>query len=590
MIPTQEFENFPEFANAGEKTPPNDQKYAQGFLPSDTLPAEWQNWFLAGATRGITALDTGLSSVEAEINTVLQSRQEQPSATATNQLLTVLEKIKAEAILAAHPVGSLYWTSKNENPAITFGGGTWKQIKDKFILAAGDTYTAEATGGSATQTLSITQIPAHTHGLNSHTHTLTPAGTVSSHSHGLNSHTHTLTPAGTVSAHSHGLNSHKHSVGAHSHGLNSHTHDMQHTHYFKPEGTVGNHTHGLNSHKHTVGSHVHSLNSHTHSFTPDGTISGGAHSHTINNGNTASSGTTTTAGFRGTSATTGNQSGNPSYSWTGGHSHRALVFTGSQRQAVNYMYAPNTDSSYAQNNWGLVGSGAPNFANITNHTTSSSYTDSVGYATVGNYGAKKSSSTANQKNIIESVSLTVSGTTTGNHTHNVTATGYLYGSTDSATPSMTFSGSAGTTGTASGNTGGNLDFSTGVATGNTEYTQPSFVGTEKLAQISCDMTDQHNAMYNTGAASGNTADSTAFDSGAASGNTADATPTFTGTQGTTSAATGNTGATTPTFTGTQGTTSAATGDTASTGGSSGVTQAVDIMPPYEVKYCWERTA
>ena len=254
MIPTQTFENCPEFANAGEKTQPNEQKYAQGFLPSDTLPAEWQNWFLGGATRGITALDTGLANVEAELNSVLASRQENPDATKTNQLLTVLEKIKAEAILAAHPVGSLYWTSSSENPAITFGGGTWTQIKDRFVIAAGDTYDeVDATGGSATVTLGITQIPAHTHGLNSHTHTLTPAGTVSSHTHGLNSHTHTLTPAGTVSSHNHGLNSH--------------------THTLTPAGTVSGHTHGLNNHTHTVVAHSHGLNSHTHSFTPEGTIS-----------------------------------------------------------------------------------------------------------------------------------------------------------------------------------------------------------------------------------------------------------------------------------------------------------------------------
>ena len=581
MIPTQEFENFPEFANAGEKTQPNDQKYAQGFLPSDTLPAEWQNWFLAGATRGITALDTGLSSVEAEINTVLQSRQEQPSATATNQLLTVLEKIKAEAILAAHPVGSLYWTSKNENPAITFGGGTWKQIKDKFILAAGDTYTAEATGGSATKTLDLKQIPSHTHGLNSHTHTLTPAGTVSSHSHGMNNHTHTFTPEGIIVGHNHTLNNHTHTFKP-AGTVSSHTHSMQeHTHAFTPEGTVSSHSHGLNSHTHSVGAHSHGLNSHTHSFTPAGIISGGAHSHTINNGNTSSSGTTTTAGFRGTSATTGNQSGNPSYSWTGGHSHRALVFTGNERQTVNYKYAPNTDSSYASNNWGLMGSGAPNFANITNHATLSSYADSVGYATVGNYGAKKSSSTANQKNIIESTSLTVSGTCTGNHTHSVTATGYLYGSTDSATPSMTFSGTAGTTGAASGNTANSTAFNTGAATGDTEATQPAFTGTQgRTSAPSKSLTTATEPTF-TGTL-GTTGGSDAYTS-------ITETP-FNGTQGTTSAASGNTAETTPTFTGIQGTTSAATGNTAYSGGLAGVTQAVNIMPPYEVKYCWERTA
>ena len=38
-----------------------------------------------------------------------------------------------------YPVGALYWSSKPTNPSTLFGG-TWKQIKDRFVLAAGDTY------------------------------------------------------------------------------------------------------------------------------------------------------------------------------------------------------------------------------------------------------------------------------------------------------------------------------------------------------------------------------------------------------------------------------------------------------------------
>ena len=48
-----------------------------------------------------------------------------------------------------YPVGSIYTTtSDNVSPALTFGG-TWEQIKDVFLLAAGDTYAAGSTGGSA---------------------------------------------------------------------------------------------------------------------------------------------------------------------------------------------------------------------------------------------------------------------------------------------------------------------------------------------------------------------------------------------------------------------------------------------------------
>lgn len=61
-----------------------------------------------------------------------------------------------------YPVGSLYWSKKPTNPEELFGG-KWTQIKDKFILAAGDTYKAGTTGGSADVTLNTEQIPEHGH-------------------------------------------------------------------------------------------------------------------------------------------------------------------------------------------------------------------------------------------------------------------------------------------------------------------------------------------------------------------------------------------------------------------------------------------
>lgn len=61
-------------------------------------------------------------------------------------------------LLLSHPVGCLYWSSNAISPATLFGG-TWTQIKDTFILAAGDTYSLGATGGAANVTLANTQIP-----------------------------------------------------------------------------------------------------------------------------------------------------------------------------------------------------------------------------------------------------------------------------------------------------------------------------------------------------------------------------------------------------------------------------------------------
>ena len=61
-----------------------------------------------------------------------------------------------------YPVGSIYMSINSTNPGTLFGG-TWEQIKDKFLLSAGSTYTAGSTGGAATVTLTTNQIPSHSH-------------------------------------------------------------------------------------------------------------------------------------------------------------------------------------------------------------------------------------------------------------------------------------------------------------------------------------------------------------------------------------------------------------------------------------------
>lgn len=65
-------------------------------------------------------------------------------------------------LLAHFPIGYIYISTSSTSPADLFGG-TWERIKDKFLLAAGDTYTAGETGGEATHTLSIQEMPSHNH-------------------------------------------------------------------------------------------------------------------------------------------------------------------------------------------------------------------------------------------------------------------------------------------------------------------------------------------------------------------------------------------------------------------------------------------
>ena len=61
-----------------------------------------------------------------------------------------------------YPVGSIYMSVNDTNPTNLFGG-TWTQLKDRFLLGAGSTYTNGSTGGSATQRLSAANLPSHTH-------------------------------------------------------------------------------------------------------------------------------------------------------------------------------------------------------------------------------------------------------------------------------------------------------------------------------------------------------------------------------------------------------------------------------------------
>lgn len=68
----------------------------------------------------------------------------------------------AEILSKVYPVGSIYMSTNETSPA-SFLGGTWTRIQDKFLLSAGSSYSAGSSGGSATHTLAINELPAHAH-------------------------------------------------------------------------------------------------------------------------------------------------------------------------------------------------------------------------------------------------------------------------------------------------------------------------------------------------------------------------------------------------------------------------------------------
>lgn len=61
-----------------------------------------------------------------------------------------------------YPIGAIYMSVNNSSPAALFGG-TWEKIEDKFLLASGTNYSIGSTGGEATHTLTIDEMPSHTH-------------------------------------------------------------------------------------------------------------------------------------------------------------------------------------------------------------------------------------------------------------------------------------------------------------------------------------------------------------------------------------------------------------------------------------------
>lgn len=76
----------------------------------------------------------------------------------------------AAVIDEVYPVGAIYVSVSPTSPATLFGVGTWERITGRFLLAATDEgesgaeQAAGRTGGEASHTLTLNEMPSHTHG------------------------------------------------------------------------------------------------------------------------------------------------------------------------------------------------------------------------------------------------------------------------------------------------------------------------------------------------------------------------------------------------------------------------------------------
>ena len=330
-----------------------------------------------------------------------------------------------------YPVGSVYISFNSTSPQTLFGG-TWVRMKDRVLMASGDTYAPNTTGGSATVTLTTSNLPSHNHSLTtngSHTHSASSAN--------AGNHNHTV--SGTIA----NAGDHTHTWSGSSASAGGHTHT-----FTGSSASAGNHSHTWSGSSASAGSHTHTITA--------STASAGAHTHT-----------------RGSMNIEGTFSGTGQYYYNAGHtlggtvtgafyrintannpSQGAPLATGSDQQKDDYF---GFDAS-REGAW--TGSTSSNGAHTHTVTASASSAGAHTHTITG--------SNANNGN--HTHTITGSNATNGAHTHTISGS-----NTSAGTHTHTWSGSIGNNGTHNhtitvvangnhthtvGNTGGGLPVNT----------------------------------------------------------------------------------------------------------------------------------
>lgn len=114
---------------------------------------------IADSLEGLAGI-TGIATTDEAIAGVVDNKSMTPLK--TKEAIEAQVPIK-EIVNSIYPVGQIVEYASNINPNDLYSWQTWEQIKDVFTLSAGDKYTIGDTGGAATVTLTIDQIPAHWH-------------------------------------------------------------------------------------------------------------------------------------------------------------------------------------------------------------------------------------------------------------------------------------------------------------------------------------------------------------------------------------------------------------------------------------------
>lgn len=148
-----------------------ERKYEFGAIKTQGEQANNQNYQMSMLNQ---AFSQALASVNAKIASMEISVQQ------ANAKIASLEESLSEADAAitdladqmsqqealwqnSYPIGSIYISVDSTNPSELLGFGVWEQIKDTFLLSAGDKYEGGAVGGDAEHTLTIDEMPKHSH-------------------------------------------------------------------------------------------------------------------------------------------------------------------------------------------------------------------------------------------------------------------------------------------------------------------------------------------------------------------------------------------------------------------------------------------
>ena len=168
-----------------------------------------------------------------------------------------------------------FWASNDPTSPASFIGGTWERVEGEFIMGASSAYPVGTTGGSATHTQTVAEMPSHNHSGST--------GSAGSHSHsastdsaGWHSHSGTTNGAGE---HSHKVNAEYKSGGDDGESYRMRNYGASWANYKFTTSSDGSHTHsfstnGTGSHSHTVS--IGDAGAHTHTVSIGSTGSGQA--------------------------------------------------------------------------------------------------------------------------------------------------------------------------------------------------------------------------------------------------------------------------------------------------------------------------